>query len=133
LTKDGNAANDGKHLDPDSVVTLVDTVPVIFVDMNSMEPLSIVQTGRVPVYPDEIGPCCKAWMDNQRAKIMAAKGAMNIFMLIAIVCCIGAIVISVLTMNSVNEMKETLNTILSQLQMAVPNRKPIVFSSLYFC
>lgn len=115
LTKDGNAANEGKHIDPDSVVTLVDTVPVIFVDMDSMEPLSIIQKDRIPVYPGEIGPSMKAWMDNQRAKMLATKTAMNIFMVIAIVACIGAIVVSFLTMNKVDEMAKTLETMQGQL------------------
>jgi hypothetical protein len=119
MTKDGNAANDGKRLDPDSVVTLVDTVPVIFVDMDSMEPLSIIQKDRVPVYPGEIGPSMKAWMDNQRAKMLATKTTMNIFMIIAIVACIGAIVISFLTMNKVEEMNKSISIVQQQLNQLI--------------
>lgn len=119
LTKDGNAANEGKCLDPDSVVTLVDTVPVIFVDMDSMEPLSIMQKDRVPVYPGEIGPSMKAWMDNQRAKMLATKNAMNIFLIIAIVACIGAIVISFLTMNKVDELSKSLTIVQQQLNQLI--------------
>lgn len=103
-TKDGNAANEGYSLDPESVLTLVDTIPVIFVDMDSMEPLSITQQGRTPVYPSEIGSACKAWMDVQRAKLLANKKAMDILLLVAIICAIGAIVISALTYNKVEEL-----------------------------
>jgi hypothetical protein len=103
-TKDGNAANEGYSLDPDSVLTLVDTVPVIFVDMDSMEPLSITQQGRTPIYPSEIGSACKAWIDVQRAKLLSSKKTMDILLIIAVICCIGAIVVSVLTMNKVEEL-----------------------------
>jgi hypothetical protein len=119
LTKDGNAANDGKEIDPDSVITLVDTVPVIFVDMDSMEPLSIIQKDRVAVFPGEIGPCLKAWMDNQKAKMLATKNAMNLFMIIAIVACIGAIVISFMTMGKVDELTKSLTTVQDQLNQII--------------
>lgn len=110
-TKDGNAVNDGYDLDPDSVLTLVDTVPVIFVDMDSMEPLSITQQGREPIYPSEIGSACKAWMDVQRAKLLSSKKTMDILLLIAIICCIGAIVVSVLTMQKVDELTKLVQTL----------------------
>ncbi len=104
LTKDGNAANDGHKLDPDSVVTLVETVPVVFVDMDSMEPLSIKQTGRTPVYPSEIGPSLKAWNDNQRAKLLAVKKTTDMLIYIAIIACAATVVISFTTMNKVDEL-----------------------------
>jgi len=116
LTKDGNAANDGYKMDPNSVVTLVDTVPVVFVDMDSMEPLSIIQQGRTPVYPSEIGPSCKAWMDNQRAKMIAGKKREDILLYIVLAVSIGAIVVCVLTMQKVDELAEQVK----QLSQAPP-------------
>lgn len=110
-TKDGNAANDGYNLDPDSVLTLVDTVPVIFVDMDSMEPLSITQQGRIPIYPSEIGSACKAWIDVQRAKLLSSKKTMDILLIIAVICSIGALVVCVLTMNKVEELTKLVQTL----------------------
>jgi hypothetical protein len=115
LTKDGNVANEGKVLDPDSVLTLVDTVPVIFVDMDSMEPLSIMQSGRVPVYPSEIGANCKAWVDIQRAKLLKGKKAMDILLIVVIICSIGAIAVSVLTMNKVDELTKMVQMLQNNL------------------
>jgi hypothetical protein len=124
LTKDGNAANEGKHIDPDSVVTLVDTVPVIFVDMDSFEPLKILQ-GSEPVYPDEIGPALKAWDDNQKQKRNATKKAADILMYVAIACAAGAIVVGFLTMQKVEELTE----IVKNMQEQVP---PSVVPLLHF-
>jgi len=112
LTKDGNAANEGKHIDPDSVVTLVDTIPVIFVDMDSFEPLKILQ-GSEPVYPDEIGPALKAWDDNQKAKRIATKKTADILMYVAIIASVAAVVICFLTMQKVEELTEIVKSLKS--------------------
>lgn len=120
MTKDGNACNEGNKIDPDSVVTLVDTVPVVFVDMDSMEPLSIVQKDRTPVYPSEIGPSCKAWMDIQRAKLLSHKKTMDILLIIAIVAAIGAVVVGVLTMNKVEELTKVVQAIQNSLAQTPP-------------
>jgi len=120
ITKDGNAANDGFVIDPDSVVTLVDTVPVVFVDMDSMEPLSIVQKDRVPVYPSEIGPACKSWMDIQKQKALSHRKQTDYLMLAAVVGGIGALVISLLLLGKVEEMAESLETIKQSLAQTPP-------------
>lgn len=109
ITKDGNAVNDGKQLDPDSIVTLVDTVPVVFVDLDSMEPLAIIKQGRAAVYPMEIGSALKGWVDNQRAKQLANRKTIDIFIYIAIACCVGAIVVSILTLTKVEEILEMIS------------------------
>ena len=111
-TKDGNAANDGNMIDPESVTTLVETVPVIFVDMDSMEPLSIHAKDRIAVYPSEIGPALKAWMDNQRAKMMGAKKATDMLMYIVIIVAIAAVGVSFMTYSKVEELEETLKALL---------------------
>lgn len=120
LTKDGNAANDGYVIDPDSVVTLVDTVPVIFVDMDSMEPLSIVQSGRTPVYPSEIGPACKAWMDIQRAKHLSHKKVGDTLLMIIIIAEVAAVVVSFLTMNKVEELQGMIKALQESIAQTPP-------------
>jgi len=119
LTKDGNVVNNGKYIDPESVVTLVDTVPVIFVDMDSMEPLNITQEDRTPVYPDEIGPSLKAWIDNQRAKMFSNKATLNIIMIIVVVAAIAAAAVSFMTMSKVEEMSKALEAMKQQLNQFI--------------
>ena len=104
MTKDGNAANDGKRLDAEGVVTIVETVPVLFVDMDSMEPLSLSTGDRIPVYPSEIGPSLKAWVDNQRAKMLQVRKTSDILIYVAIICCIAAVALSYTTYNKVEEL-----------------------------
>lgn len=117
FTKDGNAiTNTAKEIDAESVITLVDTVPMIFVDVDSMEPLLLHQKDRIPVYPMEIGPCMKAWMDNQRAKMMQIRKAQDILLYIAILCAAGAIVVGFLTMNKVENMSSEITVMHNMLQ-----------------
>ena len=115
MTKDGNAVNEGKTIEPDSILTLVDTVPVIFVDLDSMEPLSITLSGREPVYPSEIGSTCKAWMDIQRAKLLKGRKAMDILLIVVIICSVGAIAVSFLTMGKVDELTKMVQTLQNQI------------------
>ena len=110
LTKDGNASNTNHMIDPEGVVTLVETVPVIFVDMDSMEPLTISGGGRIPVYPSEIGSTLKGWVDNQRAKMSAGKKTQDILIYIVIIAAIGALVVSFVTMNKVEELYNLLSS-----------------------
>ena len=84
----------GNRIDPEAVITIVDTVPILFVDMDSMEPLTILQAGRTPVYPSEIGPALKAWADNQKAKMIQGKEMKDILLYVAIVAAIAAAAIS---------------------------------------
>lgn len=115
ITKDGEPVNDGKVIDASSMITLVETVPMTFVDLDSMEPLSFAKSGRIPVYPLEIGSALKAWVDNQRAKMMNTRKTLDIVMMIVMACCAGAIVVSVLTMQKVEEVSTSLETIKQQL------------------
>lgn len=119
MTKDGNAINKGKEIDADSVLTYVDTVPVIFIDMHSMEPITISKEGRTAVYPGEIGSALKAWVDNQRAKMMAVKKMTDTMLMVAVVACIGAVIVSFVTMGKVDELTETIKTIKEQLQFII--------------
>jgi len=126
MTKDGNALNDGKQIDPGCIVTYVDTVPVLFVDTHSMEPLILSMEGRASVYPAEIGSALKAWVDNQRAKMMAVKKMENTIMLVIIVACVGAVVVSFITMTKVEEMSESITSLKEQLQFVIDNLKQTI-------
>lgn len=123
ITKDANAINnEEKVIDPENVITLVDTVPMVFVDLDSMEPLLLHQKDREPVYPLEIGPTLKAWEDNQRAKIMALKKAQDILLYIAIIASIGAIVICFITMGKVDAVSKELSTVHNMLNNITINQ-----------
>lgn len=105
ITKDGNALTSTERtIDADSIITLVDTVPMIFVDLDSMEPLMLHTKGREPVYPLEIGATMKAWEDNQRAKMMALRKTQDILLYIAIICAAGAIVVGFLNLQKIEAM-----------------------------
>jgi hypothetical protein len=120
ITKDGNALNNSeKTMSAESVITLVDTVPMIFVDLDSMEPLQLHTKDREPVYPLEIGATLKAWEDNQRAKMMQLRKAQDILLYIAIACAAGAIVVGVLSMQKVEEMQKDI-TIMKDILVNLP-------------
>jgi cation transport ATPase len=105
ITKDGNALNNTeKTMSAESVITLVDTVPMVFVDLDSMEPLQLHSKDREPVYPLEIGATLKAWEDNQRAKMMQLRKAQDILLYIAIICAAGAIVVGFLNLQKIETM-----------------------------
>jgi len=111
ITKDANAINNTERvIDPGSVITLVDTVPMIYVDLDSMEPLMLHQKGREAVYPLEIGATLKAWEDNQRAKMMQLRKAQDILLYIAIICAAGAIVVGFLNLTKIESMAKDIST-----------------------
>ena len=115
-TKDANAiVNKERVIDPESVITLVDTVPMIYVDLDSMEPLMLHQKGREAVYPLEIGATLKAWEDNQRAKMMALKKMGDVLLYVTIICAAGALVVSFLNYQKIDTMSKDISTIHSIL------------------
>jgi hypothetical protein len=91
----------------------------MFVDLDSMEPLMLHQEGRIPVYPGEIGPSLKAWVDNQRAKMMALRKTQDILLVVAIIAACAAAVISLLAMNKIDEMNKTMKIMADQINQLV--------------
>jgi len=75
-----------KVIDADSVITITETVPVMFVDMNSMQPLTFQYEGREGISPAELGSSLKGWVDNQLAKVMFLKKTMDTYFIIVILC-----------------------------------------------
>lgn len=84
VDKNGERATEGNILDPESFILVTETVPIMFVDINSMTPLRLEGDGRDPVSPEEIASILKGWIDAQMAKLMFMKKTMNIMLIIAI-------------------------------------------------
>ena len=118
-TKDGNAINNGKEIDAKNIVTYVDTVPVMFLDTHSMAPMKLTNEGDTSVYPVEIGSSLKAWVDNQRAKMMAVKKMEDQITLIIIGACVCAVIVGVITYMKVEEMSETITSLREQMQFII--------------
>jgi len=118
-TKDGNAINKGKEIDSKNIVTYVDTVPVMFLDTHSMAPMKLSNEGDTSVYPVEIGSALKAWVDNQRAKMMAVKKMEDQMMWIIIIACVGAVIAGIITYMKVEEMSETITALREQMQFII--------------
>jgi len=119
MSKDGNAINEGKQIDDSKIITTVDTVPVMFVDTLSMEPLALHGDKRDAVYPEELGSSLKAWVDNQRQKMMAVKKMEDTILLIIAICAVGAVIISFITYQKVEEMQGSFDSLKAQLTNAI--------------
>lgn len=77
-------------IDPDSVVTMTETVPVIFMDLGNMHPLSLHEIKGGGITPEELGANLTGWIDNQQAKLMFLKRTMETYYMILIVVAIAA-------------------------------------------
>lgn len=90
IDKTGERINENIELDPDAVLTVTETVPTIFIDLTSLEPLSFREYGREPIAPEEMGSFLKGWIDNQMAKIMFLKRTIDFYFIIVIISCLAA-------------------------------------------
>jgi len=115
LSKDGDTIVEKAKIDPESIVTLIDTVPVLFVDLDSMQPLSLARDRREGINPLELGSTLKAWVDNQLAKAMFLKKTMDIYLLIILITSVVAVGLSYYNMNRISELTTELTTIKGQL------------------
>lgn len=106
INKDGEVISDEKVIDPGMLLTLSETVPVMFIDLTSMEPLSFSNESREKVSPEEIGSFMKGWVDNQMAKIMFLKKTLDIYFIIVICSCIAAAFLSYQNMTEIEALKE---------------------------
>jgi len=122
LSKDGDSIVEKGKIKPECIVTLIDTVPVVFVDVDSMQPLTLARDRREGVNPLELGATLKAWVDNQLAKAMFLKSTYNIYFVIIIGCAIGAILFGYINYTKLEEITETLKTMSTQIQslLAMP-------------
>jgi len=115
LTKDGDTIVEKHKIDPESIVTLIDTVPVLYVDIDSMQPLSLARDRREGINPQELGATLKAWVDNQLAKSMFLKKTMDAYFIIIIVCAVASVGVGYLCLTRMDDLEAQLNTIQSQL------------------
>lgn len=116
LSKDGDSIVEKGKIKPESIVTLIDTIPVVFVDVDSMQPLSLARDRREGINPLELGATLKAWVDNQLAKAMFLKSTYNIYFVIIIGCAIGAILFGYINYTKLEEITETLKAMSTQIQ-----------------
>lgn len=115
LSKDGDTIVEKSKIDPESIVTLIDTVPVLFVDLDSMQPLSLARDRREGINPLELGSTLKAWVDNQLAKAMFLKKTMDIYLLIILLVSIASAFLGYMNMNNAITMSDQLKTMQGQL------------------
>lgn len=94
ITKNGEELTEGSVIDPTKILAMSETIPILFIDLTSMEPLSFTSEGREKVSPEEIGSFMKGWIDNQMAKIMFLKKTLDIYFIIVIISCIAAAFLS---------------------------------------
>lgn len=124
LSKDGDSIVEQGRLAPENIVTLIDTVPVLFIDVDSMQPLSLARDRREGINPLELGSTLKAWVDNQLAKAMFLKKSYNAYFLIIIIACIGAIGFGYVNYTKLEELSTSVKTLSSQIETLVNQMIP---------
>lgn len=122
LSKNGDYLTKAGKIDPESVVTLVETVPVLFVDLDSMQPFSLARDRREGINPLELGSALKSWVDNEKAKALGIKKSMDILLIIVIICSVVAVGLAYMNMTNVEDMmtqitslKGTVDSLVQQL------------------
>lgn len=115
LSKDGDTIVEKSKIDPESIVTLIDTVPVLFVDLDSMQPLSLARDRREGINPLELGSTLKAWVDNQLAKAMFLKKTMDMYLIIIMILCIASIGVAYINMTRMDDLTAQIKVINNQL------------------
>ena len=124
LTKDGDSIVEKGKINPESIVTLIDTVPVMFVDVDSMQPLTLARDRREGINPLELGATLKSWVDNQLAKAMFLKQTYNIYFVIIIGCSIGAILFGYVNYTKLDELSNSVKALSSQIQSVLSQLPP---------
>jgi hypothetical protein len=124
LTKDGDSIVEKGKINPESIVTLIDTVPVMFVDVDSMQPLTLARDRREGINPLELGATLKSWVDNQLAKAMFLKQTYNIYFVIIIGCSIGAILFGYVNYTKLDELSNSVKTLSAQIQSVLSQLPP---------
>jgi hypothetical protein len=120
LDKYGDTVIEGEHIDPDNIVSVTETVPVLFIDLDSMQPLTFGTGGRERIMPEELGSTLKGWIDNQMAKISFLRKTMDIYFVIVILASIAGALLGFMVLQRVEEISETVKAIAAQLSVSVP-------------
>jgi len=106
IDKNGEQVTDNRALNPDSFVTMTDSVPTMFIDIDSMQPLTFETTGREGISPEELGSVLKGWVDNQMAKVMFLKKTLDMYFLIVILACVASAFFGYQNNQEIMELKE---------------------------
>ena len=118
----GERINEGYVIEPDGVLTITETVPIMFIDLVSMQPLAFTKTGREGIAPEELGATLKGWVDNQMAKVMFLKKTLDMYFIIVILSCIASAYFGYTNMMQVEKLTaevEALRNMISNLQLPV--------------
>jgi hypothetical protein len=126
LSKDGDSIVEKAKIDPESIITLIDTVPVLFVDLDSMQPLSLARDRREGINPLELGSTLKALVDNQLAKAMFLKKTMDMYLLIIIIISVVGVGMSYMNMNNQNDLAGQVKLLHNQLNEVLSRLPPTV-------
>lgn len=119
LSKNGdNLVATGK-IDSESIVTLVDTVPVLFVDLDSMQPLGLARDRREGINPLELGPALKSWVDNEKAKALGLRKTMDMFFIVLIILGVASIGVAYISMNNVNDLMAQIANMQNKLNILI--------------
>ena len=119
IDKNGEQATDKQALDPDSFVTVTESVPTMFIDINSIQPLTLHETGREKIAPEELGSTLKGWVDNQMAKVMFLKRSLDLYFVIVILCSIASAYFGYANNQKIAELEETVKELGRQLQQMI--------------
>lgn len=115
LDKYGDGVIEEHQIKPENIVAITETVPVLFIDLDSMEPLVLGKEGREKIMPEELGSTLKGWIDNQMAKISFLKRTMDVYFVVVIVGALAAAGLSFMIYQEVMNMQDTLSGLQSQL------------------
>jgi hypothetical protein len=131
MDKYGEKISEGENIEPDEFVTITETVPVIFMDVDNMMPLSLHETQVEDIAPDELGPALKGWVDNQQAKLMFLKRTMETYYLILILTAMASAFFGYQNNQEITEMKEILLTLQNRISSLTPSSIIQIFSSIF--
>lgn len=115
LSKDSDQLVEKGKIESDKIVSLVETVPVLFVDLDSMEPLSLI-AGKEPIRPEEIGANLKSWADNQLAKALFIRKSLDMYFIIVIIASIASAAIGFMALTKIDELNTKIDTIKAMLE-----------------
>jgi len=119
IDKNGEQATHKQALDPDSFVTVTESVPTMFIDINSMQPLTFEKTGREGIAPEELGSTLKGWVDNQMAKVMFLKKSLDMYFIIVILCSLASAYFGYTNNQQIIELEEKIQELTNRLTTGI--------------
>lgn len=105
IDKNGEMTSDVHPIDPDSIIAMTETVPIMFIDINTMQPLSLHETTKEWIKPEELGSTLKGWVDNQQAKLMFMRRTVDTYFIIVIISCLVSAYFGYQNMNEIESLQ----------------------------